>query len=90
MSLPRRSKVSGEALPGAACRPGPRANPGAIRRMSTIFYDLDPTDAKRICAECSVQEQCLDIALSTPEFYGTWGGKSEEERRLLRQLKEPI
>jgi len=36
--------------------------------------------AKQICAPCPVRNQCLEHALSTPEYYGVWGGFSEEER----------
>jgi WhiB family redox-sensing transcriptional regulator len=41
------------------------------------------TDAKRICAACPVQPDCLDWALATREPHGIWGGTSERERRKL-------
>lgn len=41
--------------------------------------------AKRICAECPVQELCLARALDNRERWGVWGGKSERERRRLEQ-----
>lgn len=41
--------------------------------------------AKRICAQCPVQRQCLDYALnSTERLDGIWGGMTETERRKLR------
>ena len=40
--------------------------------------------AKRICAGCEVQPQCLDFALARPELFGVWGGLSERERQQLR------
>lgn len=41
--------------------------------------------AKRICAGCPVQEQCLDFAVRNNETMGIWGGKSERERRAIRR-----
>ena len=40
--------------------------------------------AKAICAECVVQEPCLDYALVHKEK-GVWGGTSEKERRLIKK-----
>jgi WhiB family transcriptional regulator, redox-sensing transcriptional regulator len=39
------------------------------------------TRAKRICAACSVRDECLDYALRTKEPYGIWGGLTELERK---------
>lgn len=41
-------------------------------------------EARRICARCEVQPQCLEYALHRPEW-GIWGGKSENERRKIRR-----
>jgi len=40
--------------------------------------------AKRICDGCEVEEACLAYSLQAPELYGIWGGKSEHERRRIR------
>ena len=40
------------------------------------------TQAKVICAGCSVRRQCLAFALDTRQDHGVWGGMSEQERRL--------
>lgn len=40
--------------------------------------------AKSICAECTVSEQCLSYALELDERFGVWGGLSERERRKLQ------
>ena len=40
-------------------------------------------EAKRICARCEVQADCLRDALSTGERFGVRGGLSERERRRL-------
>ena len=42
-------------------------------------------DAKRICASCTVREDCLEFALEHDERFGIWGGLSERERRKLRR-----
>jgi WhiB family transcriptional regulator, redox-sensing transcriptional regulator len=42
-------------------------------------------DARAVCRNCGVQEQCLEFALATNQQFGIWGAKSEEERRPLRR-----
>ncbi len=41
--------------------------------------------AKAICRRCAVTDDCLSWAMDTGQDAGVWGGKSEEERRLLRR-----
>ena len=51
-----------------------------------IFYpvtDEEAEDAKAICAQCPVQEACLEWALSSREREGVWGGATERERRRI-------
>jgi WhiB family redox-sensing transcriptional regulator len=43
-------------------------------------------EAKRICAICSVRQDCLDYALENDERFGIWGGLSERERRRAKRL----
>ena len=38
-------------------------------------------NAKRICADCVVQGDCLQFALEIREPHGIWGGLNEVERR---------
>ena len=40
--------------------------------------------AKRICRDCSIQEQCLAYSLKW-EPVGIWGGYTESERHSLRK-----
>jgi len=40
-------------------------------------------EAKKVCAACFVQAECLDWALTTNERFGIWGGLSERERRAI-------
>ena len=49
-------------------------------------------EAKAICSNCGVKDECLDQALKKHEF-GIWGGTTEDERRALRLnvfLKESL
>ncbi|MDQ6837815.1 MAG: WhiB family transcriptional regulator [Actinomycetota bacterium] len=41
--------------------------------------------AKTVCATCPVQTSCLAFALASNQEYGVWGGRDEDERRLLRR-----
>ena len=41
--------------------------------------------ATAICAQCSVQEECLQYALETNQEAGVWGGYAEDDRRRLRK-----
>lgn len=40
----------------------------------------DVRPAKAVCAECPVQQPCLDYAVATRRKNGVWGGKSYSER----------
>jgi WhiB family redox-sensing transcriptional regulator len=44
-------------------------------------------DAKKVCAECQVNDDCLEYALVTNQRFGIWGGQSERERRRLQARK---
>jgi WhiB family redox-sensing transcriptional regulator len=48
----------------------------------TVFVQL--ASAKAICQRCRVSPECLRYALVTGQRHGVWGGKSEEERQVLR------
>lgn len=39
--------------------------------------------AKKICRGCPVVQQCLNHALSVPEFFGVWGGMTANERNRI-------
>lgn len=39
--------------------------------------------AKRVCASCPVQPECLEYAIVHEERYGVWGGTSERARRQM-------
>jgi len=46
---------------------------------------LQITEAKRVCEECTVKQECLEFALETNQDCGIWGGTSEDERRQIRR-----
>lgn len=39
--------------------------------------------AKAVCARCPVRDACLAYALDTSQWFGIWGGLTEDERRAL-------
>ncbi len=45
----------------------------------------NPRPAKAVCARCPVTAECLQYAIDNDEPFGIWGGKSERERRGLRE-----
>jgi WhiB family redox-sensing transcriptional regulator len=40
--------------------------------------------AKQLCAECPVQNLCLEYSLASEEMFGVWGGLTPTERRAMR------
>jgi WhiB family redox-sensing transcriptional regulator len=47
-------------------------------------------EARRVCAGCEVREECLEYALTTPIKFGIWGGRSERERKKMREARNRI
>lgn len=43
------------------------------------------TPAKRICAACPVQANCLAEAIENNEEWGVWGGTSGRDRQGMRR-----
>ena len=46
--------------------------------------------AKKVCTACPVKTQCLEHALAVPEYYGVWGGLTQEERMGIVKFKQSI
>ncbi len=70
-------------LPAARCRgedtdaffskDGERPHAAQLRHQRAVA----------LCAQCRVAVQCRDYALTYREPWGTWGGLSEVERRMI-------
>jgi WhiB family transcriptional regulator, redox-sensing transcriptional regulator len=43
--------------------------------------------AKEVCRRCDVVDACLEWAVQSGQDAGVWGGRSENERRLLRRRR---
>lgn len=64
---------------------------------AALFFPSDGVGveiARRICADCPVQAECLEYALENRIDHGVWGGASERERRRIlkrrRDLRVPF
>jgi hypothetical protein len=42
-------------------------------------------EAKKLCAECMVREECLAYAVAGDEKFGIWGGLTERERKRMKR-----
>ncbi|NGO74351.1 WhiB family transcriptional regulator [Streptomyces sp. YC504] len=67
-----------------------------VREDPELFFPVGTTgpalrdlqEAKAVCRRCPVAQQCLDLALSSGQTAGIWGGTSESERApLLRAAR---
>lgn len=45
----------------------------------------DVAAALALCAECPVREACLQNALDYQDPWGIWGGRTEEQRAVMRR-----
>jgi WhiB family redox-sensing transcriptional regulator len=54
--------------------------------LGRISRRLREEAAKRVCESCPVRVQCATHALTVGEEYGVWGGFSEHDRSLLREV----
>jgi WhiB family transcriptional regulator, redox-sensing transcriptional regulator len=72
----------------AACR---YVDPELFFPISAAGKCLDQVvEAKKVCASCLVQAECLTFAQRTGQAYGIWGGLTEEERiRVMRSSRRP-
>jgi len=55
-----------------------------------LFFPSDGVGvikARKVCAQCPVQAQCLEYALDNQIEHGVWGGASERERRRLLRTR---
>lgn len=67
----------------AACL---QQNPELFFPIGLTGSALDQLEqAKRVCADCPVREECLRWALELNLDHGVWGGASEDERRSMKR-----
>lgn len=72
----------------AACRPELRPAGVSPAEWTGMFFPTRGaalTEARRVCLDCPVRDDCLTTALSEGEKHGVWGGASERTRRSLRR-----
>ena len=50
-----------------------------------LYASVELEWARQVCDKCPVSTECLLLALATEETEGMWGGKSPEERRILKK-----
>lgn len=63
----------------------------ACKGMDTNLFFPEPTgssyqtrETKKICDNCSVQNECLDYSVTVMERYGIWGGTTMKGRVKIR------
>lgn len=67
----------------AACRD---TDPDLFFPVGTTGPAIEQIEnAKAVCRQCDVREECLKFALATNQDSGIWRGTSEEERRKIRK-----
>lgn len=74
---------------------GPWRHEAACAGRDTEYWFPDKSDqlspasnqAMRICATCPVIQMCLDWAVTKPELFGIWGGKTDSERVSMRRTR---
>ena len=45
--------------------------------------------AKAICESCVIIQECYETSIANREYYGTWGGVSEDQRQRIIIKKKP-
>jgi len=58
-----------------------------LMRTDLLVDGLTYNHLRRICFDCPIQRECLQIGTSL-ERYGFWGGLSEEERTAIYEGRE--
>lgn len=53
-----------------------------------FFEETNISEAKKICKECPVREECLEYALIYLIPDGVWGGVSARKRRPMAKARE--
>lgn len=78
-----RTRTAPDLAPGELV-PGRR--PACRSVDPETFFSTHPDDeraAVALCWGCPLRRACAEHALANGEWYGTWGGLTESERRKL-------
>lgn len=65
-----------------------RENANCLDADPEIFFPIaggNGLDAKKVCARCTVLDECLQYALRHQVEEGVWGGVSAVERERMRK-----
>jgi WhiB family transcriptional regulator, redox-sensing transcriptional regulator len=89
------TRPSDRPADGFASRGGWRGQAACLDEDPELFFPVGTTgpaldqitQAKAVCAGCSVRVECLEYALQTYQDAGVWGGLGEDERRALRRSR---
>src|SRR5687768_341463 len=80
-------------VPDAVEVPDWRESAACVHQDLNLFFPVSTVGtaaqqqvaaAKRVCAGCPVQRECLEWALDVGPEFGIFGGRTEIERRRLR------
>ena len=85
--------IAGEAAPDPV-EEQPRRRRSLVWQDDAHCLGLDPDiffpeqgesaeDARAVCADCPVIDECLDYAIDTNQELGIWGGTNGRERRRI-------
>jgi hypothetical protein len=58
--------------------------------LAEFITDRPSEDVTTLCRRCLVREECLEFALTDPTLVGIFGGTTERERRVWRQLRGAV
>lgn len=50
-------------------------------------HDSSNTLAMRVCNNCLVKQECLEVALNDTQLMGIWGGTTNMDRRNMRRAR---
>lgn len=59
----------------------------ACKGKTDPFFSSHPGDvarARKLCGDCPVRSECLDLAMSDLNLQGVWAGLTAQERQKLR------
>ena len=85
--------VKSRPSPGVDDVPDWRESAACIHQDLNLFFPVSTVGAaaeqqiaaaKRVCASCPVQRDCLEWSLDVGPEFGIFGGRTEVERRRLR------